>query len=72
MLAMLRHGVVWISLQNDRPWPVTIPVTIEVQACSDCLRTGYDYGVKVCPVLLVMERGYQSALVSHVRYMTHS
>ena len=47
-------------------------VTIEVQACPDWLHIGYDYSTKVCHELLVMDFWYQSAIVSHVRYMTHS
>ena len=45
---------------------------IGVWACLDQLLTGYDYSIEVCGVSLVMDLWYQSAVVSHVQYMTHS
>ena len=31
---------------------------IEVWACLDHLLTGYDYGIKMCLALLIMDREY--------------
>ena len=49
------NGQDWWNGGEDAHQAPVLLVTIGVQACPDQLLTGYDYGIKVCHVLLVMD-----------------